>query len=436
MNAQEPLRSTPSPQPGPSVSCFVLLLCVALHVLIPKAGFKLDEVPVTVADMLFGILLPLALIALLSMRLGGLLKKTKTALFLAMAYFGLRTLGMSWNGETLARLVALSVYPFVLFALVKIVRSREHVDLFVRVVGVCVLAVLLYGLAQRAFGEAAVLVRGITANWSDAADPDFLAAKSNLFAQTGQLKLTSTYQNGNVLGVNLLLWFPVASLGLRRSARYLVFPVFLAVIGLTGSRSAWVGALVLFAVWLQTRPMSRKKRLFWAAVVVSATLLFVFYSSLGQLRVQDNLDEVVSWSGRLHGAAIIWMDTVRSSFSDLLLGIHPPEESYAYEMLYLSIYETYGVIGLLLWSLPFAFSLCAFFRYRQYPVVSAAFVGIFTWMVVSVAEGAFWLPPTSFNVWAAMGLGWCALISGRGQRAPSGAQFPFWVAAAPKCAQI
>src|SRR5581483_9721489 len=125
-----------------------------------------------------------------------------------------------------------------------------------------------------------------------------------------------------------------------------------------------VGALVLFAVWLQTRPMSRKKRLFWAAVVVSATLLFVFYSSLGQLRVQDNLDEVVSWSGRLHGAAIIWMDTVRSSFSDLLLGIHPPEESYAYEMLYLSIYETYGVIGLLLWSLPFAFSLCAFFRYR------------------------------------------------------------------------
>jgi len=389
----------------------MLLISVGLHVLIPKAGLKVGEVPITLADVCFALLFWPALAAVRRLRSPGPMRTAKRFLLAGMAYFMLRTFAMGLNANNLARLTVLGVYPLIFFIMVKKVRTGEQATAVVRLIALCILAVVLYGVAQYAFGPGTLLVRGVTANWSDASDPDFLTQKYNVIDEAGQVKLTSTYQNGNILGVNLLLLLPMASLGWEKRIRLLAFPASVAVIGLTASRSVWVGALFLFALWLSIGQRSWKNRLCWVVIVAVCAFLFFFRSPLGMLRIEGSGENsLLTWSGRLEGAWTIWEDTMHSSAGAILFGIHP-QESFAYEMLYASIYETYGLLGLLIWLVPLVVSLYVFYKHRRYPVVRAALMGILTWMFVAVAEGAFWLPPTSFNVWTVLALGWCALLS-------------------------
>lgn len=401
-------------QNSSSVVLTVLLITVGLHVLIPKAGLKVGDVPVTLADVCFTLLLWPAFTSTLNPQAHRRLRTATGFILAGMVYFVARTLMMGLDAQNLAKFTVLGVYPLIFFIMIKKVRTGEQARTVVRLIGLCVLIVVLYGVAQYALGARTVLLRGITANWSDASDPDFLEQKNNVIDEAGQSKLTSTYQNGNLLGVNLLLLLPVASLSWGKRTKLLAFPASVAVIGLTASRSAWVGALFLFAVWLLVGQSSWKKRLFLAAALGACTFLFLFRSELGRVRMEaSGENSVVGWGGRLLGASVIWEDTLQAEPAAVLLGIHP-HESFAYEMVYPSIYETYGLLGLFIWIAPLTVSVYVFCRNRRYPLERAAFVGVLTWMFVGVAEGAFWLPPTSFNLWTVLALGWCGLLSRTG----------------------
>lgn len=389
----------------------MLLITVALHVLLPKAGVKIGEIPVTIADVSFALLFWPALSAARTPEPGGTLRIARRFLLLGMVYFIVSVLEMGLSAENLARVTALCIYPLVFFLFVRNIRSQQQTSAIARLVGLCLLAVVLYGVAQYLLGTGTVLVRGLTANWSDASDPDFLSQKHNVIDETGQLKLTSTYQNGNILGVNLLLLLPVASFAWDKKLKFLAHVASIAVIGLTASRSAWAGAVFLLVLWLSLVRIDWKKRVGLAVLLGGCAFLFLFHSPLASLRMEGSAENsLLTWAGRLEGASIIWEDTLTSSAPAILFGLHP-QESFAYEMLYPSIYETFGLVGLLIWLVPILVSLYAFYKHRDDPLVRAAFMGISAWLFVAVAEGAFWLPPTSFNVWTVLGLGWCALLA-------------------------
>jgi len=403
-----------------SVLYMLLLTSVALHVLIPKAGIKIGEVPVTIADVSFALLLWPALAAARKPEPGGSLRITRKFLLLGMLYFIVRALEMGLTAENLARITALCIYPLVFFLFVRNIRSQQQTSAVVRLVGLCLLGVVLYGSAQYLLGTDTVQVRGLTANWSDASDPDFLSQKDNVIDEGGKLKLTSTYQNGNLLGVNLLLLLPVASFAWDKKLKSLALAASVVVIGLTASRSAWAGAIFLLVLWLPSVRMDWKKRVGLAVLLGGCAFLFLVHSPLASLRLEGSGENSLStWGGRAVGAWIIWEDSLNSSVPSILFGVHP-QESYAYEMLYPSIYETFGLVGLLIWVVPLLVSLGAFYRHRDHPLARAAFTGISAWLFVAVAEGAFWLPPTSFNVWTVLGLGWCAVLT-RTRVAESGA---------------
>ena len=143
--------------------------------------------------------------------------------------------------------------------------------------------------------------------------------------------------------------------------------------------------------------------------------LFVAYAPIARTRILETRPEnLIDLGGRSKPAAVLWHESIRgANVSAFLIG---PDVSTAkmimargggaYEIFYLALYGIAGVIGILVWLAPIAFSLKNFYKYRSDLVMRAVFIGLVTWHLVALVEGAFWAPPTAFNLWTLVGIGW------------------------------
>lgn len=421
---QEGQTSAPASSSTTSDSFLLWLLFVSivLHVAFPKAGFKIGPVPVTVADIVFALLLVALFYGQKRVSRFRPIRKCSRLLLIGIVFFAFRIFieasltTRSLTAEDLAKLVPLCVYPLIFFAISRLVSLPRQMIQLNRLVAVSVVVLLFYGIAQKALGEYAVLVPGVTANWHDARIPDFLADKSNLLHETGAIKLTSTYQNGNLLGVNLLLLLPIAAAALKRKfARLFVMGGGIFVLVFTASRATWFGTAILALLSVHFAVKRITLKFFLAAALTVAVSVFVFFAPIAQYRILGAPpEEVAGWSGRLLGASILWNELIEGGdILPFLVGTFGEgRESIAAqgggadEMFYLAVFELAGVPGLLVWVAPVAFSLGTFYKYRTDTIIRAVLVGLVTWCCVAVAEGAFWLPPTAFNLWTVIGIGW------------------------------
>jgi hypothetical protein len=386
----------------------ILLLTVALHVAFPKAGIKLGSVPVTAADATFALLLAASLWFYLSGTAKKLLpaeRRCATYLGLAILFFTVRIgINLASRGvipDDAGTIAAMCIYPLVFFVILK--SGEVQAGVLYRVITFSVVIVLCYGFVQKVIGDASV-IPGLTANWDDAQLPGFLLDKNNLLNEYGDIKLTSTYQNGNLLGINLLLLLP---LGVALQRRWLKIGLVAAAslaLALTASRAAWVGYSVLAfaAIFLFVRGWF--KRIAIIAVLLAAAWGFVLFSSLGTERITES-DNVLQLAGRLIPAQQLVQEASGANVARLAFGLHS-EMVDAYEMFYLAVFEVFGFAGLALWAAPVCFSVCRFWRYRSDPICGAILAGIGAWTVAAIAEGAFWLPPTAFNFWLVIAAGW------------------------------
>ncbi|MCI0627653.1 MAG: hypothetical protein L0387_39385 [Acidobacteria bacterium] len=382
----------------------------------------MGDIPVTIADLLFGLFLVVLVFAQKPTACSPAMRKCRRLLLVGVAFFAARVVitlifrDGSSIAEDLARFVPLCIYPLLFFAMVKFGRLPHLAEKFGRLITYSVIIVLLYGLTQKLLGEYAVLIPGVTANWHDAMVADFLADKSNLLHQLDVIKLTSTYQNGNLLGVNLLLLLPIAiATTKRRVATVFVIIAGAFVLVFTASRATWVGAAILALLGAYAVNQRAGLRILFAAMLAGCIAAFVLYAPIAQTRISDAPpDEVAGWSGRLQAAAVLGNELVdKGDVLPFLIGTYGQiKDNIAAqgggpgEMFYLSMFEFAGLAGILIWMAPIAVSFRTFFRFRNDNIMQAVMVGLATWCCVAVAEGAFWLPPTGFNLWAVVAIGW------------------------------
>ena len=116
-------------------------------------------------------------------------------------------------------------------------------------------------------------------------------------------------------------------------------------------------------------------------------------------------------SGRKGGLISLWENTIGSlNWQTTFFGPYGviPRESYetAGEILYVFIFTHFGLIGLVLWSLPFLLSLHIFFYKRHDYIMRGVLLGLAAYFLTAVFEGAYWLPPTAFNLWFIVAVGW------------------------------
>ncbi len=365
----------------------VSLASLFVNLAFPKAGFYVGDVPITAGYALLGAAGLLALATLL-LRRWTLPRPTVWTLAALLPWIGtsaiLVVLGDNQDGAVSAFsfLVSAALVPVLALLTTSLVLRWAPPRAVRRVVLAALGLVTAWGLvhfvAMNAFGAfPGVPFLTVTGAELDLAD-------SRNINRGGIFKMVSTYNNGNILGVNALTWFPAAfafaaqhvpARWVWQGAPRLVFLFSL-------SRTVWAGWLVMevvntvFARRTRTRlaGLGLSVPLVVAGVVVVAGILaanpfdFLFDRDLGG-RI-DQFQFELAW--------------LRTSFT----GIQ--------EIVYTSILASFGVFGLATFLLAWTFPLLL---PAHGPVGKAAKVGLVAYLFVMVSDGAFPLIPTQHTYW-------------------------------------
>ncbi|HNX28811.1 MAG TPA: hypothetical protein PKN87_05295 [Syntrophomonadaceae bacterium] len=431
---------------------FMLFFCFTF----PKAGIKIADIPVTVSDILFLLLILFSLTRITCWRETFFHNKTVIILMMIFACYATLKLGYSyWHYDLLniGVIVPLLVYPVIFLILLLFDRLYSipwEKMLLIPVIAFIILSV--YALLQYFLGIETVMIPGLTYNWTDAQNPLILVEKKNYYGP--YTKIFSTYQNGNIFGVNLLLLFPLVFELLydrRKSLGYIALGFFITVAFHTASRAVWAAVLCYVLIrFLLFKQGLKKLTVIFPLSFITALLLFVeqLRSRVSNLLGKDSIPRIIKvsytenfakhapvpdtidwWvdqpqiknlSGREEGIFKLWEATFGTlNWGAIFLGPYGilPRSSYSIvgEMLYAAVFAYLGLIGLILWSLPVLFSLYNFYKLRGDYIVRGILLGLVGYFIAAVMEGAYWVSPTAFNLWLIIGIGWIRWHSIKGK---------------------
>ncbi|MBI5282300.1 MAG: hypothetical protein HY858_11510 [Candidatus Solibacter usitatus] len=382
---------TPRKNGVPSAAALVTAsLLLFLLIAMPKGGVKIERIPITFSYLALGLsAAPCLAASVLGGRWGrGRVLCAVLALPLPLiVVLRLAANGYYDQGFALALVTNALVLPAVFIVCFKSLGPAMADPRLLRFLSTCALLVACFGLlefAARNFFGWNLEVPYITVNAEDAGR---IAFKHNMRASL--VKLVSTYNNGNIFGVCMLLVGPVA-FAVRPGRLWRL--VYCLALFLTLSRTVWAGMLVWLVLWdpiYRRRPLSmliRSPHHLLAALalgaagigVLSAGVDFIFDTSLG---------------GRLYT-----MPDARWT----LLGPDAPFAGIG-EMTYTSFLQSFGLAGLLAFAIWLASPVIACLSVDGFstlgPVRRAALVSLLVYMVVCAVDGAFLLIPVAALYW-------------------------------------
>lgn len=383
---------------------------VAVTVAIPKAGFKVASVPVTLSLVLWCAMLLLGWLeaaAVASRSDKSPIGWGRAARFF---FFSLTIISVIEHGPAPTFLVAVPML-LPIFGVDVLTRLWEATGIetsytYLRRIMIIPVG---YGILQILFGRSRVVVPGVTVNWSDWQEfGDFVFATKNNSTAVG-LKLASTYQNGNLYAFFLIaalaFFLSDALAGTGSRVSWLMSALSATSVVLTLSRSGLLGAAVALVALLFT--VGRR----WSP----ALLVAIFTGSLwvASSGVSERLFKVdASGSGRVPLFLEWWREVALLGGAELarfvVVGFGPGFEglrdetpSDKIDLDGLPFTETAvpnvimvgGLIGLALFVAPFFRVL---WHQRSFPGPIAPAISGFG--VFLILEQAMFLTPTIFLV--------------------------------------
>ena len=384
-----------------SLNSLFFLVCMTFIFAFPKAGTKISGIPVYISIFI-------TLIFLFYSSFRSLFLVKNLLIFYALVliliisaqivYFGNFDIGPYY----LSYLIPM-FSPFLLY----LFNERRAVD-YIKYFPLSFWIVSLYGLSQKIFGDYSVVVPGLTANFYDASQEGFLALKNNMIWGFNYLKLTSTYQNGNLFGVNYLLitWVYVAY------RRYVGLPntgvIFLSFVVsvLTASASVMIGfvfALMLYSIkYTSIKNLKRGVLLLTPVPIFSIGLFFyneIFFTHVFEIIKVRYFDRDYTEAGGRTLQIFEYFDYLSRNFEVILFGsLYDVDRGGSiYEMWLLSILQNFGILVVLIFFLLYFIFLSKlrFFAFR---------IPFYAYFIASLSDGAFWLPPTAFNLYILLSL--------------------------------
>lgn len=251
-----------------------------------------------------------------------------------------------------------------------------------------VTAVALFGLvefAARNYLKIAIEIPYVTVNADDLGS---VALKHN---DRGKLiKLVSTYQNGNIFGVCMLLVGPLFFH--FTPGRWLIRGGFLVATFLSLSRTAWAGMFVWLILWelVYHRKLIR--------LILRSPIYLCIGSVAGAIGVWLLAANLEFLFDRTLGGRLGMLESLNVTW----LGDPVPYHALG-EMTYISVFEEFGLVGTLCFLLWLAAPVLAHILIVSPGGVSqlerACQISLITYWVVAVVDGAFALIPVVAIYW-------------------------------------
>lgn len=355
---------------------------LVVNILIPKGGFYLHGIPITWGYLLLGVS---ALGALATSgggtkwSRGGLLSVAGIAGFglLVSANLAFRPIEADFADQVLPFLVSVVVVPLASIVVGRRLVQRFGIAKLARIITISVGAVAAWGVLHFAIMNAFHAFIGIPYVTVTGGDLASVALKN--INRGGVLKLVSTYNNGNIFGVSMLIWFPLVALS--KWAGWSGWVTRLALL-LTISRTAWIGWLVAET---GGRIFGRRRRsdLLALPAFLAIALVAIVVAAVLWFRHPERFLVDPSLGGRV------------GQFSGPISLLGGPFHAIR-EVVYMSVLHDFGLIGLVVFLAVWSWPLLASSSSRAARLAKA---GLVAYLVVMISDGAFVLVPTQWTYW-------------------------------------
>jgi hypothetical protein len=415
------------------------LAVLFITIVIPKAGDKLGGIPLTVANLLLGVLLLCSLPLLL--KPGKYPWADRLYLIYVLLVMIIPWVVFSPDLKTMAKVILPLFVPLFVYYWINpltrtMINSRDRLYMLMRVFGVALIAVVAYGLIQKVFGHYQTIVPGITMSYTDAKTPLIFFEKKNLVGILGWpeevYKVTSTYQNGNLFGATLvMLMFPMTSVFMwakEKKDRLLFGAVTIMsflIIPFTLARSALFGAMVGAGTLFLLQSTWRKR------ITIVLLVIFMFAVILSNTFMTKRM--IVSFfdpsmNGRIERMQVVTQQVAQGTESKgataavkiLGLGVSGGSQKvkdffdYYTENIYFTLVTWIGFIGLILLLIVVGALMIRLFRliWARPPdnlpneLACGIFAGLTAYLLHGAIDGGIAFPPTFVFFWFLVGLGY------------------------------
>lgn len=361
----------------------LFFLGVLLLVIIPKGGFKIAGIPLTWGYLYLGFLLILSIIVIVN-KYKFPVNSRHFMCFVAtlpfVVYFSIHLLLFGYEGSTgnfIAFYISFVFLPFLFFIVLGYFLTKIDIDYIEKLIANSVFIISVYGVflfAYKQYTGHFLEIPYITVNAADLGE----LAKSKFNQRGSVAKLISTYNNGNIFGVCTLMLFPVFYK--RTTSKFKIFIVILALI-LTLSRTVWIGLIFYFLIIYRNKLQQLAK-----IYLAGAVLLFIIGSVLMTRYFQYGSLEGFILDSNLGGRIL----QIRKVNDITLFG----NGSYSIidEIVYLSIFRQFGIVGLLLFCVSFFAPVYIFLHTKNNNQVYL--LGILTYLFICLSDGCMLLIPT------------------------------------------
>ncbi len=424
------------------LSEIVSVLFLFFNFALPKAGTKIGGFPLYVSLIInFLVFFPLIFFKLFKNKKG---KDERFFIYYLSAFFFICIL----NIIIYSRLIHLDFfsestlsYFFGIIAAIFIFYAKYFsidIKLFRNTLLVSFFLITIYGFIQKIFGDINTVIPGITFNFAESDRfsknvPMNMWGKHNYIESIHRLKLSSTYQNGNLFGVNYLMlsWFSFYFLSQFKKipGKILLivsFLSFIAISVLTASSTVYIGLLfsfVLYYIYLIKNIIasSGKNRFFkiillTAIPVVLILILFVFINNSKTLADLFNIkllqrnfikdERVINF---VSYCKYLWENKF---FYRFIFGsfFFTKGSMGAYEIVPAGIFVNFGI----LFTSVFLIFIIFFMKNLKFTIYN---IGLYAYILTTFIDGGFWLPPTPFTFFTLLGYSYFILNKKEGKPA-------------------
>ncbi len=397
----------------------LLLVLIFFNIWFPKAGIKLSGIPITVSNVVFFAILIIWLLSKFKNKIK-ISKRVTITILLSIAYFILKYIlifcGTSNIMDYITYIIPLIVYPLIFIVIFDEVDTKEKLNDIVKVVYYGFFVICIYSLAQFIFGIEKTAIPGLTVNLTDynTYGSTWFMQKSN-GTDIANAKIVSTYQNGNLLGINLILIYPMIYMMLKKqnkNKQLIVSLILFIICGfLTLSRTCWLGIVLFLFMGIvldsdKTKKSFMKKVLLIFLFILSIILVFNYMPIVSNRFLNTHPSDWIKMSGRTAGLTEV-LTSVRESNS-LLAYIIGPEgvveySGLAYEMFPLAVFVQVGIIGIVLMYSVYVNGIKKINKNTS--IGKGIRLSIIIWLIVGLIECGYWLPPTAMNLFIILAIG-------------------------------
>ena len=241
----------------------LVVVYLIFNILFPKAGIKITGIPITIGNIIFLFMIPIAVFLFINRN--SKINKNELFMLFSIIYWGIRIIffhGATNNEMIISYIACLCGYPLIYFMFTVFVNSKQKLQSVCNIIKVLTIGIMIYSIIQYFAGIAETAIPGLTVNYSDYIEhpQNWWTYKNNSYADSS--KIVSTYQNGNLFGVNLVLLFPIAYFAeSNKNNRWLLLLLFVIACIVSGTRTIYVTIIVFLLLKIIGFALTKIKKL-------------------------------------------------------------------------------------------------------------------------------------------------------------------------------